>query len=146
MDDQLLLFLVLFPLLSVAGIVLVVIGLSGIRKARLQAEREQSRAAGTVVDIVRHLSLGRGKPLTAWHPVVEFEAEGQTIRQESREGYPSGLFTVGENVGILYDAEDPGRFHLEKMTEKNAAVHRVTVLAGILWIVLAGIVAFLESR
>lgn len=146
MDDHLLLFLVLFPLLSVVGIALIWIGLSGIRKARVRAERERTRASGTVVDMVRHLSLGRGKPCIAWHPVVEFRADGQTVRHESRTGYQAGQRRLGERVDILYDADDPSHFHLEKLSEWEAAGDRVTVIVGILWIVVASIVAFAVSR
>ena len=146
MDDRFLLFLVLSPLLSVGGIALVVIGLSGIRKARGQAERERARASGTVVDMVKRHSLGRGRPLTAWHPVLEFRAGGQTLRHESREGYWPGQFTVGERVEILYDADDPSRFHLEKLFEGHVTGCRITVRVGILWVVLAGVAAWLVSR
>ena len=146
MDDHLLLFLVLFPLLSVGGIALIVIGLSGIRKARRQEERERSRASGTVVDIVKHLSLGRGKPLIAWYPVVEFRAEGQLLRHESREGYWPAQIRVGEHVEILYDADDPSHYHMEEGPEKQAAGCRVTVLVGMLWIAVASIVALFVSR
>ena len=75
MDDHLLFFLVLFPLLAVGGVALIWIGLSGTRKRHRRAERERVRASGTVVDMVKHLSLVRGRPLTVWHPVVEFPAE-----------------------------------------------------------------------
>ena len=146
MDDHLLFFLVLFPLLSVGGFALVGIGLSGFRKAGEQAERERVRASGTVVDMVKHLSLGRGKPLTAWHPVVEFQAEGQILRYESRDGYMSGQFKVGERVDLLYDADDPSRYHLEKMAEWEAAGDKITIMVGILWVVVAGVIAFLVSR
>ena len=40
MDDHLLFFLVLFPLLTVGGVALIWIGLSGTRKRRRRAERE----------------------------------------------------------------------------------------------------------
>lgn len=146
MDDHLLFFLVLFPLLSVGGFALVGIGLSGFRKASKQAERERVRASGTVVDMVKHLSLGRGKPLTAWHPVVEFRVEGQTLRHESRDGYLSGQFTIGERVELLFDADDPSRYHLEKLAEWEATGDRITIVVGILWVVIAGIIAWLVSR
>lgn len=146
MNDQLLLFLVLFLLLSIGGIALIAIGLSGIRKTSEQRERECVRASGTVVDVVKRMSLGRGKPLFVWYPAVAFQAEGQMLRYESREGYLAGQFTVGERVDILYDADDPSRFHLEKGFDKQITGHRVTALAGILWIVIAGIAAFLASR
>ena len=146
MDDHLLFFLVLFPLLSVGGFALVGIGLSGFRKASKQAERERVRASGTVVDMVKRLSLGRGKPLTAWHPVVEFRVEGQTLRYESREGYLTGQFKVGECVDILYDADDPSRYHLEKLVEWEAKGDKITIVVGILWVVVAGIIALLMSR
>ena len=145
MDDHILLFLVLFPLLSVGGICLVMIGRSGIRTARKQAEQERARASGTVVDLVRRHSLGRGKPFTSFYPVVEFPAGGQTLRHESREGYMSGQFSVGERVEILYDADDPSHFHLEKEFEKNISGCRVTVFVGILWIVIAAIAALIVS-
>ena len=146
MDDHLLFFLVLFPLLAVGGVTLIWIGLSGTRKARRRAERERVRASGTVVDMVKHLSLGRGKPLTACHPVVEFQVEGQTLRHESRDGYMSNQFKVGERVDLLYDADDPGSYHLEKLTEWEAAGDRITIVVGILWVVIAGIIAMLVSR
>ena len=101
MDDHLLFFLVLFPLLAVGGVALIWIGLSGTRKRRRRAERECSRTIGTLVDMVKHLSLGRGRPLTVWHPVVEFPVEGQTLRYESRDGYLSDQFKVGERVDLL---------------------------------------------
>ena len=146
MDDQLLLFLVLFPLLSAGGIALLWIGLSGARKANEQAERERTRAAGVVVDRVRHFSLGRGKPLMGWHPVVEFRVDGKTRRHESCAGYWSDQFSIGESVEILYDADDPSHFHLEEQFERQASADRVTVIVGVLWIVVAGIVAYFVSR
>ena len=146
MDDHLLFFLALFPLLAVGGVALIWIGMSGTRKARRRAERERVRASGTVVDRVKHLSLGRGKPLTAWHPVVEFRVEGQTLRHESRDGYLSGQFTIGERIELLFDADDPSRYHLEKLAEWEATGDRITIVAGILWVVIAGIIAWLVSR
>ena len=146
MDEQLLLFLVLFLLLSVGGDALLWIGLSGIHKAHEQEERERTRATGIVVDIVKHISLGRGKPLMASHPVVEFQADGETLRHESRAGYWLDQFRIGERVDILYDADDPSHYHLEKLFEKQISGERVTVMVGILWLVVAGVVAFFVSR
>ena len=146
MDDHLLFFLVLFPLLAVGGVALIWIGLSGTREARRRAERERARASGTVVDMARHLSLGRGKPLTAWHPVVEFRVEGQTLRYECRDGYSASQLKVGERVDILYDADDPSCYHLEKLAEWEATGDRNTIMVGILWVVIAGIIALLVSR
>ncbi|MBR2571926.1 MAG: DUF3592 domain-containing protein [Clostridia bacterium] len=145
MNDHLLLFLVLFPLLSVGGIALIWIGTSGIRKAREQEERERVRAFGTVIDLVRHVSLRRGKPPVC-HPVVEFDANRKTHRYESRTGYWLDRVRVGERVEILYDADDPSRFHLEELFSRQIAGEKVTVLAGILWIIAAGIAAFVLSR
>ena len=146
MDDHLLFFLALFPLLAVGGVALIWIGMSGTRKARRRAERERVRASGTVVDIVKHLSLGRGKPLIAWHPVVEFRAEGQLLRHESREGYWPAQIRVGDHVEIRYDADDPSRYHLEKLAEWEATGDRITIVVGIFWVVIAGIIAWLVSR
>ena len=146
MKDQMLLFLVLLLLLSVSGIALLWIGLSGVRKARRQAERERTRASGTVVGMAKHLSLGRGKPLIAWHPVVEFQADGKTLRHESRTGYLVDQFTLGESVDILYDADDPSHYHLEKLFERNITGDKVTAIFGILWLVGAAIVAYIASR
>ena len=146
MDEHLLFFLVLFPLTAVGGVALIWIGLSQIRKARRRAEQERARASGTVVDMVKHLSLRRGKPIAVWHPVVEFRAEGQTFRNECRDGYLQGQIKVGEDVDLLYDADDPGCYHLEKLTEWEAAGDRITIVVGILWVVIAGIIAMLVSR
>ena len=146
MDDHLLLFLVLFPLLSVGGVALIWIGLSSIHKARVREERERTRASGTVVDIVKHWSLGRGKPLITWHPVVEFRVDGKNLRYESSTGYRSEQLQVGKHIDILYDAEDPSHYHLEKLSEWEVTGDKVTVIFGILWIVIAGIVAVVVSR
>lgn len=145
MDDQLLFFLVLFPLLAVGGVSLLWIGLSGIRRARVQAERERARASGTVVDMVKHISLRRGRP-SAWHPVVEFRVDGKTLRHECRTGCRSEQLRVGDRVDILYDADDPSRYHLEKLAEWEATGDRITVVVGILWIAVAGVIAFIVSR
>ncbi len=146
MDDHLLLFLVLFPLLSVVGIALIVIGLSSIRKARAREERERTRASGTVVDMIKHLSLGRGKPLVAWHPVVEFRVNGQTVRHECHTGCWSEQLQPGEQIDILYDADDPSHYHVEKLTGWEATGDKVTVVVGILWVVVASLIAFIVSR
>lgn len=146
MDDHLLFFLVLFLLLSAGGVALLWIGLSGIRKARGQAERERARVSGTVVDLAKHWSLGRGKPLTACYPVVEFRVDGKTHRHESRAGYWPDQLKIGERVDILYDADDPGHFHLEKPFERQVTVDKVTAIFGVLWLIVAGIVAYLVSR
>ena len=145
MDDRLLFFLVLFPLLSVSGIALVWIGLRGVRKARRQEEQERARASGTVVEMVKHFSLRRGKP-SSWHPVVEFTVDGQTLRYESPDGYWLDQFKVGECVDVLYDADDPSRFHLEKLFERQIASDKVTIALGMLWIVAAGFVSYFTSR
>ena len=146
MDDHLLFFLVLFPLLAVGGIALISIGLSGIRKARKRAERECARASGIVVDVVKRLSLGRGKPLIACHPVVEYRVEGKTLRYESRDGYFPGQFEVGERVDLLYDIDVPNCYHIEKYTEWEATSNKITIMVGILWVVIGCIIALLMSK
>ena len=145
MDDRLLLFLVLFPLLAVSGVALVHIGLSGLRAARLQEETERARAFGTVVDIVRHPPRGRGKP-PSFHPVVEFEAEGRRMRLECPAGYWTGQFSVGEKVDLCYNADDPACFHLDKLFDKNMTGDRVTIAVGLAWIAASAVVAFFVSR
>ena len=146
MDDQLLLFLVIFPLVSAGGIALICIGLSGMRKVRRMAERERSRASGTVVDIAKHTSLGRGKPLISSYPVVEFSAGGRNFRLESRAGYWADQFAVGDRVDILYDAEDPRCFHLEKLLQQQIILDKIIVAFGILWIIVAGVVSLVVCR
>ena len=144
MDDHLLLFLVLFLFLSVGGVAMLWIGLSGIRKARVQAERECVRASGTVVELAKHMSLVRGRPLIVWHPVVEFQADGKTHRLECRTGYWVDQFKVGEGVDVLYAADDPGHYHLEKYFEQHISADRVTVIAGVVWLVVSAVVAYIN--
>ncbi|MBQ6374257.1 MAG: DUF3592 domain-containing protein [Clostridia bacterium] len=145
MNDRLLFFLVLFPLISVGGIALIWIGQSGLRKAREQEASERTRASGTVVDLVRHFSLRRGST-ASWHPVVAFRVDGQMVRHESCTGYWLDRLEVGEQVDILYDTDDPGRFHLEKLFDRQIAADRLTVKIGILWIAVAGVIAGIVSR
>ena len=96
--------------------------------------------------MVKRLSLGRGKPLSAWHPVVEFRADGKTLRYEGSTVCRSEQVQVGERVDILYDAEDPSHYHLEGLSEWEATGDRVTVGFGILWIVIAGVIAVIASQ
>ena len=144
MDDRTLFFLVLFPLVSVGGVALLWIGLSGLRKARRRQERERASATGAVVDITKRYTLRRGMLYTC-HPVVEFDVDGRTRRYESETGYWPDMFRVGEHVDLRYDADDPSRFHLEKGAAWQEKADRATVAAGLVWIAVAAVVAYFVS-
>ena len=145
MNDQIMLFLVLFALSGIGGWVIIRIGLSDVRNARKLEEQERARTYGTVVDIVKYTPLGRGK-IPYWRPVVEYTVDGKILKQESRLKYWMDDFKVGEKVDILYDADDPGCFHLEKWLDRQIRHGRIIMIIGAIWLVGSAVVAFIYSR
>jgi Protein of unknown function (DUF3592) len=91
-----------------SGLALMAYGI--IRMVRVRQWRSEASAVhGTVVDNVPQPD-GRGK--TTWLPVVEFEADGATIRSAvSAAATPQG-WPLGDAVEMLYDPANPGRAKL----------------------------------
>ena len=131
--------------LGAGGLGLIWTGAAGIVKVRRQVRTERARAAGVVVGLVRHAPRRRGGA-ASWHPVVEFRAGARTCRFEDGTGYRKDEFAVGERVDVLFDPDDPVRFHLDKLFDVGCAGDRTMIAVGAVWFVLAALIAFFVSR
>lgn len=94
---------------ALTGLGLLCSGLRARRRWWTRMERERARATGTVVDF----APGKGGGVV---PVVRFVAEGQEYRLAAPGGASAG-YEAGQSVDVLYDADDPTRFHLEARDE-----------------------------
>ena len=141
MQQDLLFFLVIAVLLSVGGVTLLVLGLRGLRRDRAMREQERTHTEGRIAEVNKHPGT-RYRRGNTWHPVVEYTADGKTLKEESALGYPMANFEVGEQVDISYDAEHPEHFHLEKLLDWHTKADRMTVIVGIMWVISAVIGAW----
>lgn len=123
----------LFAALSAAGWILLIVGAALRRHHLRRLEQERTRATGTVV---AHDDGGRG---ALCRPVIEFTADGRTVRQPCSGTFERKKYPVGQTLDVLYDADDPGRFHPDEAAE--ASPGRGLILGGLLWIMLAAILA-----
>ena len=145
MSERLLSQLLLFALFSLGGWGIIGVGISGNIDMRRRMERERTRTTGEVVELVPSRKRARNGR-DSWHPLVAFRADGQERRLESPDAYWPGQVNVGETVEILYDADDPSRFHLEKLQEIENTSGWVLIRSGIVWIVVAAIISLLAIR
>ena len=94
MQQDLLFFLVIAVLLSVGGVTLLVLGLRGVRRDRAMREQERTHTEGRIAEVNKHPGT-RYRRGNTWHPVVEYTADGKTLKEESTLGYPLDNFEVG---------------------------------------------------
>ena len=134
----------LVPLMvSLLGWVWLICGISGWRDILRHEERERARATGTVMEVIRVERRYRGrrgsrpKTFVSYYPVVEFQAEGRLVRDQSAYGFPTKELSVGDSVEILYDADDPSHFHLDGTYDRLRRVNTGYILAGILWLIIS---------
>lgn len=55
---------------------------------------------------------------SAYSPIVEFSANGQTYTFESNNASSPPAYQVGETVNVRYDPADPGTAQIDKLTER----------------------------
>ena len=123
--------LMFFLIASVGAWFFLGVSIQSRREYRRKTEAERARATGTVVDHVRHKR--------SWlHPVVEFTADGRVNRLEYPVDVDPGELPVGTQVEVLYNPDDPARFHLEQY-HGEAPGARALARIGFIW--LAGAAA-----
>jgi len=106
--------LVFFAVASLPAWFLLSAGIGTRRDARRRADREYTRADGTIVDYVRHeVPSGRRGKNVYWKPIVEYTAEGQDYRVTYENSLVPEQFPTGTGVVVLYDVSNPSSFHLE---------------------------------
>ena len=116
----------LFIAISAAGWILLIVGLLFQRRWLRKQEQERTRATGVVVDYANSPHCT---------PVVEFTAEGQTLRLPCKGVFEREKYPIGQTLDILYNADDPTSFHPDNAEEP--AVGRGLMRFGLVWIVIA---------
>ena len=108
------LVLIFFLGCSLTGWIFVGVALHVRRYQRKKELNERSLTFGRIVEVAEKVHhRGRGGTVRSYFPVVEFEAGGQTYRLENENGSRDReSVVIGRSVDVLYDPEDPARFHL----------------------------------
>ena len=130
--------LTVFALLSLVGWALLAMGLLIARSRRNREARERARATGTIVEYAR--AERAGGQVSRALPVVSFMAEERAYRLQCAERLDPEAFPVGQTVEVLYDADNPERFHLDVESAEAASGRRMTRL-GLAWIACAAAIA-----
>lgn len=145
MDSLTLALLITLGIFLLPGIAILRTGLKGRREWRERVERERARTTGVVADIrMERKHVRRGPGWTSCTPVVEFRAEGRPYRLDATASTQPDEFAAGDSVDVLYDPDDPTRFHIEgRACEESGDGHLIRT--GLIWIacILAIAVAFL---
>jgi len=106
--------LAIFAAITFAAWILLYLGISQRLESNRRNERERARTTGRIVGYVRREQRTgrRGGRRVYWRPVVEFTAEGRTLREEYENRMDREQFPEGAEVEVLYSAGDPACFHL----------------------------------
>lgn len=109
--------------LVAAGLLLVAVGAA---RGAAQRSRHRSwrRVRGRVVGERRGVGDATSR---GWLPVVEFPADGGTVRGTPRWSTWNGISRIGRDIDVWYDPESPSRFD---------AASRLSDRAGFLWVVV----------
>ena len=131
------------------GVIFAYQGIREIIVMRRKQKQETVRAVGKVLSFeTRETRTGRYRNVVHTHdaPVVEFSANGTTVRHKSDIEYKENAFKVDEIVHLFYDPNDPAHFHLEKGFRRMLSLGAALIATGIGWIVLvcALVVLFLK--
>ena len=133
--------LIVFGIISLPGWIMLIYALKSRRARERREERERARATGRVVEYVRQTRrYRRGPTIHFTWPVVEFRAEGQTVRQQYENSLSSEQYPVGADVDVVYDADDPTRFHLDADADFSQGAGSYTWM-GIIWILVCAVLA-----
>ena len=134
MDETILALLAMLGIFALAGVGVLRIGLRGRREWRRREERERARASGTVVEFRKERRhVRRGHSYTGCTPVVEFRAEGRDFRLDAAASTQADEFAVGDPVEVLYDPDDPTRFHIEGRECEEKGDGRL-IRMGLIWL------------
>lgn len=134
-------FLILYIVLSSLGWIWVIMGISTLRDLGRIQEQERARTTAKVVDLIkeeRRVRSGRFRTVirTVWHPVVTFEVESRKYRIQSTASMMRTDLRVGEEVDILYDADDPTQFHFHRSIEHDEREAKIFIVVGLAWALL----------
>ena len=137
MNETLIALVIVLGLFSLGGFGILFSGLQGQRQWRRREDVERARASGTIVaNITQKKTVRRGRhrgSVDITCPIVRFEAEGRVYELECTGAAGSPLLEVGQAVEVLYDSDDPTRFHLEDV-DPEARSNRIMVRVGLIWL------------
>lgn len=123
--------ILLFIGFSLVGWIALIAGISARRRWQRKLEQERTRATGVVVDYADK-SGGKGALCT---PIIQFTAESQVVRLPCKGRFEREQTPVGRTLDILYDADDPTRFHPDSAVDLVPG--RGLIVTGLIWIAAA---------
>ena len=118
---------------SLSGWIFVCVAIYTERYQRKKEATERALASGKIVDAVMKVNRGsRGRPVTYYVPVIEFEANSQVYRLENENGVRHvEEIEIGKSVDVMYDPNEPAHFHIttDDANEKtSASIMRIGVI------------------
>ena len=132
-------FLILYLVLSSLGWLWVCMGIATLRRCQKARDQERARTTARVVGLIpekqRIRHRHRHEIRTVWHPVVEYSVDGRKYRLQYPANLIHGDLSAGEEVEIIYDADDPNRFDLEKVLEHDIRAAGIFIVVGLVWAV-----------
>ena len=147
MEMKLLTGLLIFAVTSAGGWAILWIGIRGAFATRSRYERERSRASGRVEKVTsRELRYGRRGRRMVYYAEVSFRAEGRAYRLECPDGLWKGAVSVGDEADVLYDPDDPTRFHLGFFEESDRRSNVYMMLVGGVWLAVSLALALLGAH
>lgn len=126
---------------GLAGIVVLVVGLALVSYgAVVTVRRRQWRSSAAPVEghVVDNLPKATRRGRTLWLPLIEFEADGTTVRFPSAPAASAGGWPLGHAVDVLYDPRDP---HHAGMAETGWPISLALVAGIAVWVVALAVVA-----
>ena len=125
----------MFLIFLALGLVFLIPGLNARRADRLRAQRETARTEGVIVRAEKKVILGTRrhgqKAPEQWRCVVRYTAGGREYELLSEGTYPDdSLLTPGKAVEVLYDPDEPFRYHLTQEPGEEKAARTVILLGA----------------
>ncbi len=133
--------LTVLVIFSLPGWIMLLWAAKSRRARERREEQERTRATGRIVDYVRQTKRYWRAPTVhfTW-PVVEFRAEGTVIRKQYENSLSPEQYPVGASVDVVYDADDPTRFHLDADADFSQGAGSY-VRMGVIWLLICAVLA-----
>ena len=136
MDTMLVKILVCFAVFSFIGWIILFVGIGTRREMRRREMYERKRAQGRIIDYVKRDTKVGNSSVPLKYPVVEFSVYEHKYTLEYRNSMDMKRWPAGSDVTVVYDGNDPERFHLEEdAIFANGGGGAIRI--GIIWILCA---------
>ena len=107
--------LVFAGVLGFLGVVFIVVGIAIAKNWKNKVNNCTQKVTGKVVDIVSHTSSSGGMDATyttSWYPIIEYEADGETLTEQSPYGSYESKYVKGRKVEVCYNPENHKDFYI----------------------------------